>query len=671
MVKLLKWLVCRSRSVKRNILILADALLIIVSIWVSFSLRLGEWYWPTGGFENMITWLILVSPIIAIPIFNLLGFYRFILSLFGTSATWSVLQAVSLFALLWGLLAVLSGVQGIPRSVVLINLMVALISIGGFRFLASWVIKRVQSSDGDNQFTTKLRVLIFGAGEAGRQLAVGLSQSREYQLYGFIDDKKELHGRDMMGVPILPADGLTPFLSLHKITDLLLAIPSISRKKRNIILERLHSLPVRVRTLPGLVDLAQGRVNLSDLQELEIDDILLREVAKPDEDLLKAQVSDQIVLVTGAGGSIGSEICRQVLKRHPKILLLLELSEYALYTIQQELQLFVAKLDKRDGKNFLMPRVIPMLGSVQDERRLSKLMQAWKPEVIYHAAAYKHVPIVEHNLAEGIKNNVFGTLSVAKVAFEKGVSNFVFISTDKAVNPTNGMGASKRVTEMALQALAEESRPVFESLGEPPTKVHRKTHLSMVRFGNVLGSSGSVVPLFQKQINHGGPITLSHEDITRYFMTIPEAAQLVMQAGTMSGNEDSAEVFVLDMGEPVRIIDLARRMVLLSGLKIKDKNNPEGDIAIEITGLRPGEKLYEELLFGDNALPTQHPRILKANEEFISWDKINNHLKALQIAAEENDVEMIRSQLKQLVKGYQPDEKVVDWIYMEEHSGQV
>ena len=668
MVKLLKWFVCRSRSVKRKILILADAVLIIASIWVSFSLRLGEWYRPPGGFENTITWLILLSPIIAIPIFIRLGFYRFIISLLGTRETWSIIQAVSLFALLWGFLVIMSGVQGIPRSALLINLMVAVLGVSGFRFLARWVINGVHSSDGDGQLKSRLRVLIFGAGEAGRQLAVGLSQSREYQLYGFVDDKKELQGRDLMGVPIHSVDDLNHFLDLHQITDLFLAIPSISRKKRNRILEKLHPLPVRVRTLPGLIDLAQGRANLSDLQELDIEDILVREVAEPDEDLLKAQVSDRIVLVTGAGGSIGSEICRQVLNRLPKILLLLELSEYALYTIHQELQLSIAKLYKRHENNFLQPRIIPLLGSVQDERRLSQLMRTWKPEVIYHAAAYKHVPMVEHNLAEGVKNNVFGTLTVAKVAFEEGVANFVFISTDKAVNPTNGMGASKRISEMVLQALAEESNPDFEFLGWKNVQAHRKTHLSIVRFGNVLGSSGSVVPLFQKQIKHGGPITLSHEDITRYFMTISEAAQLVMQAGTMSGKEDSAEVFVLDMGEPVRIIDLAHRMVALSGLRIKDKNTPEGDIAIEVTGLRPGEKLYEELLFGDNALPTQHPGILKAHEEFISWNKLKKNLKELQISSESNDVEEIRSQLQKLVKGYQPDEKVVDWIYMEDHS---
>ena len=539
------------------------------------------------------------------------------------------------------------------------------------------------AESGVGQGVTQTRCVIFGAGDAGRQLALGLAHTREYILTGFVDDSPELQGRDLMGVPILSLEHLEPFVQKNRVTDLLLAIPSISRKERNHILERLRPIPVRTRTLPGLVDLAQGRVNLSDLQELDVGDLLGRDIAEPDEELLKSQVSNQTVLVTGAGGSIGSEISRQILKRRPKVLLLLELSEYALYSIHQELQRLSAKLEG-DGEPFLLPRVIPLLGSVQDERRLTELMQVWRPDVIYHAAAYKHVPMVEHNLAEGIKNNVFGTLAVAKVAIEQGVSNFVLISTDKAVHPTNGMGASKRVAEMVLQALVAESSPVFDTLGEPLSQVERKTHLSMVRFGNVLDSSGSVVPLFRKQIADGGPITLTHPDITRYFMTIPEASQLVMQAGVLgsrfkeqgSSGEvqgerevDAAAVFVLDMGEPVKIMELARRMVELSGMRVKEESFPHGDIEIEITGLRPGEKLYEELLIGDNPQPTEHPRILKAHEEFIPWDELQPHLHTLQIAVDNDDVEIIRSLLQKLVKGYQPDDKVVDWVYMEEHSG--
>ena len=691
------------RLTKRLILLLVDSGLLIAALWLSFSLRLGEVFTPASEQLAMangtgLVWLFVAAPLIAIPIFVRFGLYRAIIRYLGMRAAWSVVQAVALYSVLWGLLALLSGVNDIPRSVVLINAMVSLLAVGGVRVLARWLLSgQHQGESGKGGAVAKTRCLIFGAGDAGRQLAVGLAHSREYLLAGFVDDSPELQGRDLMGVPILSVEQLEPFVEKQRVTELLLAIPSITRKARNQIIERLRLLPLRIRTLPGIVDLAKGEANLSDLHELEIEDLLAREPAEPDEALLQAQVSGQVVMVTGAGGSIGSELCRQILRRRPKVLLLFEMSEFALYEVDQQLLNLVHNLvseseseseSERRGVS-LVPKIIPLLGSVQDERRLSEVLQTWKVNTIYHAAAFKHVPMVERSMAESIKNNILGTLTLVKTAMVQEVESLVFISTDKAVRPTNTMGASKRVAEMLLQALVAEKRPVFEALGSdlPPMEVPRKTALSMVRFGNVLGSSGSVVPLFRRQIRNGGPITLTHQDIIRYFMTIPEAAQLVMQAGAMTtagsglpccsydklpinqpdvAEIDAAELFVLDMGEPVKIYDLARRMVELSGYRVKDEAHPEGDIEIKITGLRPGEKLYEELLIGDNPMPTMHPRIMKAHEEFIPWSELQPQLHTLQIAAENNDVEMIRGLLQRLVKGYQPEEEIADWVYREQ-----
>ena len=657
---------------KRLILVLADSFLIITALWGSFSIRLGELYYPFASYQssNEIKWdtvsLFLLAPVIAIPIFIQCGLYRAIIRYLSMQVAWLLIKATTLYAVLWGLLAFLSGGTGIPRSVVFINAMLSFFLLGGARFIMSRLLMGQRSGKNDKS-TVATRIVIYGAGDAGRQLAVSLLQSREHSLFGFVDDRRDLEGRDLMGVPVIGVDVLNAFVELHKITDLLLAIPSITRKKRNIVIERLRLLPLRIRTLPGLTDLVRGEINFSNLNELEIDDLLLRNPAEPNEALLRSQVSGQVVLVTGAGGSIGSEICVQVLNRFPKVLLLLELNEYALFNITNQLSLIIEQIKAESAHNshdlYALPKVVPLLGSVQDEGRLQELMQIWKPKRIYHTAAYKHVPLVEENITEGIKNNVFGTLTVAKVAIEQEVSNVVLISTDKAVRPTNIMGCSKRIAEMILQALMAEETITFALAGESPMQTLRNTHFSMVRFGNVLGSSGSVVPLFRKQIQNGGPITLTDKEIVRYFMTIPEAAQLVMQAGGM--HEDAkennhlhkgvaAEVFVLNMGEEVKIYDLARRMIELSGLRVKDESCPKGDITIQITGLRPGEKLYEELLIGDNPQPTKHPRILKAHEEFIPWSELQLELNTLRIAVEKNDVKMIRLLLKKLVKGYQP-----------------
>ena len=495
--------------------------------------------------------------------------------------------------------------------------------------------------------------MIYGAGSAGRQLASAMTNSNELRVVGFLDNDDRLHGHVLNGLPIHNPADLAELLLDVPVTDVLLALPSVSRQRRNAILSALSPHKLAVRTLPVLSDIATGKVSLSDVRELDIDDLLGREPVKPNGLLLNRNTQNKTVMVTGAGGSIGSELCRQILKTKPKRLLLVEMSEFALYQIHQELQALVQEVWIPDGVE-----IVPLLASVCDEVRVHEIMDTWKPSTVYHAAAYKHVPLVEHNPSEGVRNNVWGTRVCAEAAARNGVQNFVLISTDKAVRPTNIMGATKRLAEMVLQALAELNPAVTAAGGRAPSS---RTCFSMVRFGNVLGSSGSVVPLFREQIKNGGPITLTHTDITRYFMTIPEAAQLVIQAGAMGSGGD---VFVLDMGQPVRIHDLASRIVELSGLTLKNEDNPHGDIEIAVTGLRPGEKLFEELLIGNNPKPTQHPRIMKAHEAFLPWDQLQGKLNALNMAMSVNDVPVIRAMLEQIVSGYQPSGEVVDWVHM-------
>jgi len=702
MSNIFKHILTIPRLAKHSILIILDSAILIGALWLSFSLRLDNWYWPLGGVNNPIVLLVLFSPVIALPVFAYFGLYRAIIRHIGLGSVWSIVKAVAVFAALWGLVAFLSGTPGMPRSVVLINAMVALLAIVGSRMFARWLLRTIADSVLIGQVAVgpgpgagvfhQSRVVIFGAGAAGRQLAVGLEQSRECILLAFVDDGLELHGRDLMGVPIISQEQLQTFVHNYHVDDILLAIPSITRKQRSMIIEHLRPLNVRIRTLPGLIAMAKGTVDYKDLHDLDINDLLVRHPAEPDEAMLQQQVTGKTVMVTGAGGSIGSELCRQILQRKPNVLLLFEQSEFSLYTLYNELQdtlRYLTNENLNHGAVGLVTTIIPLLGSVVDENRVSDVILTWKPNIIYHAAAVKHVPIVEHNIAECVKNNVLGTLVMVKVAIERQVERFILVSTDKAVNPTNAMGTSKRCCELILQALAAEQNPSFEPIldGKPSSQIPRATQLAMVRFGNVLGSSGSVVPYFRQQIAQGGPITLTHQDITRYFMTIPEAAQLVMQTGAMAGNPNKdigtgiiadisdcrngrlsreAEVYVLDMGEPVKIIDLARRMVELSGFRVKDENTPEGDIAIEVVGLRPGEKLYEELLIGNNPQTTQHPRILKANEKFLPWSELQPMISTLLIAAVNGDVMMIRSMLQQLVPEYRPNEKVVDWVYREQ-----
>lgn len=622
------------RWAKRFVVSAVDVGLCVLTVWLAFYLRLGQFVTLSGN----VALAVVVSVGIALPTFIVFGLYRAIFRFSGWPALLAVARAAVVYGLIYACIFTLIGVQEIPRTIGIIQPILLLLFVGASRsFARVWL--------GDHykkilKHASRPKVLIYGAGKTGRQLVAAMANSHEMQVVGFLDDDDRLYGHVLNGQPIYnPADLISLTTTLN-VSNVLLAMPSIGRKRRNEILSQIRSAHVLVRTLPSMNDIAQGRVSVSDLRELDVDDLLGRESVVPNHDLLTKNVADKVVLVTGAGGSIGSELCRQIIEIKPSKLILIEQSEFALYAIHQELE------SKLMGRSTVL---IPLLANVQDMDRMREILSTWKPDTVYHAAAYKHVPLVEHNPAEGIKNNVWGTLQTAKIAAEVGVADFVLISTDKAVRPTNVMGASKRLAEMILQALASAD------IGS--------TNFTMVRFGNVLGSSGSVVPKFRQQIRDGGPITLTHPDVTRYFMTIPEAAQLVIQAGAMAKGGD---VFVLDMGESVKIIDLARRMIELSGLTVKDENNFDGDIEIETTGLRPGEKLYEELLIGDNPRPTSHSRIMKANEEFVPWIELENKLTELEVVLNVNDVSAIQLMMRNLVSGYIPSDGIVDWVYLEQ-----
>ena len=630
------------RFAKRLIVLAGDAGLCALTVWLAFYLRLDLWL----GFSEVYFQPVraaMASMLLALPIFIKHGFYRVIFRHSGLSALGMMLRAFALYAVLYAALIAGIGISGVPRSVGIIQPMLLLLAVGASRALARYWLGGLYREQLRRSSLPK--VLIYGAGSAGRQLAAAIANSHEMRAVGFLDDDGRLQGQIVNGLTIHSSDALEEIIAAENISTVLLAFPSASRRRRNEILERIRSARVAVRTLPNMSDLIQGRVSAADVHDLDEDDLLGREPVPPDAALLAKNVAGKVVMVTGAGGSIGSELCRQIAAIGPAKLLLVEQSEFALYTIHQELR-------EKFAEHGL--EAIPLLASVQDVGRLREIMAAWSPSTVFHAAAYKHVPLVEHNPVEGVKNNVLGTLRAAQAAEESGVADFVLISTDKAVRPTNIMGASKRLAEMVLQALAARAA---ERGG--------CTCFTMVRFGNVLGSSGSVVPMFRRQIRDGGPITLTHAEMTRYFMTIPEAAQLVIQAAALSQGGD---VFLLDMGQPVKIIDLARRMVQLSGLTCKDDESPEGDIEIRITGLRPGEKLYEELLIGDHPQLTPHPRIMKAREAFLPWPQLAEKMAELEKALAASDVNALRAMLKALVSGYTPSDGVVDWVCLEQES---
>lgn len=631
-----------SRAVKRVIAVSVDASLCVFTVWFALYLRLGEFVSLSG----QPLWAVLAALFIAIPLFVVFGLYRAIFRFSGWPALMTVGQAIGVYGLLYAAIFTAIGVEGIPRTVGLIQPLLLLLVVGGSRALARYWLGGMYQSQ--LRVGETVKVLIYGAGNAGRQLAAAIGNSSSMRVVGFLDDDQRLQGRVLNGLPIYRPSDLLNLVDSLRISDVLLALPAISRKRRNEILNEMLQARVSVRTLPSVAELVEGKVSTLDLRELDIEDLLGRDPVEPNDTLIRKNINDKVVLVTGAGGSIGSELCRQIVQANPRILLLIEQSEFALYVIHQELMTLKAL-------RAMNIEVIPLLASVRDEQHLDIILNAWRPNTIFHAAAYKHVPLVEHNPVEGIKNNVFGTLTMARVASKYKVEDFVLISTDKAVRPTNIMGASKRLAEMVLQAIDQSTRQNNMVSG---------TRFSMVRFGNVLGSSGSVVPMFRRQIRDGGPITLTHKDIARYFMTIPEAAQLVIQAGAMA---EGGDVFVLDMGQPVKIMDLARRMVELSGLVVRDEVEPDGDISIDIIGLRPGEKLYEELLIGDNPVSTKHQRIMKAREEVLPWPALEKQLELLQYALTTQDIEQIRLLLSQLVSGYVPSEQIVDWVVLASH----
>ena len=626
------------RLLKQVVVLGVDVSMAVLAVWLAFYLRIDQ----TGAPVLNQGYVYGLAIVLFVPIFVRMGLYRAIFRYAGMPAVVATAVSVVIYGIFFFAILLWVRWDGVPRSIGLIQPILFLLLAGGWRILARYWLSG--ASDAEHDSSPKKHLLIYGAGDAGVQTASALDVMREFSVRGFVDDDPGKIGRTINGAPIIAPADAAGFICKHKIANILLAIPSLNRIRRREIIDQLQLLPVHVRSLPGMLDLASGKVSVSDFQELDIEDLLGRDPVAPDPLLLAKNLADKVVLVTGAGGSIGSELCRQIILERPKALVLVEHNEYGLYAIHQNLEL----LCKEHG---LRVQLLPKLGSIRNLRRLTAIFADCKPHTVYHAAAYKHVPLVQENPAEGILNNVFGTLNVARAAMEQGVERFVLISTDKAVRPTNVMGASKRMAELVLQAMADAQQvdfgPVDERSAGAPTA--NRTCFCMVRFGNVLGSSGSVVPLFRSQLLGGGPLTVTHVAVTRYFMTIPEAAQLVLQAGAMG---DGGDVFVLDMGKPVKIVDLARRMIQLSGLTVKDEAHASGDIEIKVVGLRPGEKLYEELLIGDNPETTAHPRIMKAHEQFLSWDGLLPHLLTLRAGAKAGDAELINNVLTQLVSGY-------------------
>ena len=605
-------------------MILVDSITVVFVLLFSFSLRLDYWYWP----NDETVWVIFGAPLIAIPALYSFRLYQSIVRYIGLSALWSIFQAVTFYALAWGVLILTLNLEidipgisnSIPRSVIFINWMLTIITIGSIRVGAQFIFSDKQYSSGSK----KTNVIIYGAGQSGRQLSHALQLSSEYKHVAYIDDNSNKNGEYINNIPVFSYNKIGSLIKKHNISEILLALPAISLRKKKEIIIKLKVFPVQVRSLPSVSKLAEGKVKINDLLEIDIGDLLGRSPVIPNEGLLKVKITGKVVLVTGAGGSIGSELCRQIISLKPKNLILFEANEPALYQIEQDLILL----------NTLGIKIFPVLGSVRDSKRMEYIFNYYKVQTIYHAAAYKHVPIVEFNPSQAVLNNSIGTMLAAEAAIAGNIETFVLISTDKAVRPSSTMGATKRIAELVLQALAKQKH---------------NTCLTMVRFGNVLDSSGSVIPLFRKQIRDGGPITVTDITMVRYFMTIPEAVELVIQAGAMGTGGD---VFVLDMGEPMKIYDLAVKMINLSGLQLLDNHNPDGDIEIKCTGIRPGEKLYEELLVGKDATKTENKLIMRANEEMIEWDKLKLTLSMLNKASINNDLEMIQKLIREIIPGF-------------------
>ena len=619
------------RLTKRAIALLADVAMCLLSVWLAFYLRTGVFHALHSG----VIAAMIVAVLTAVPIFIVSGLYRAVFRYEGFAAAVAIMQAMAAYTLIYAVIFTVFGVDKVPRTLGIIQPALLIV----FVFLSRGLVRLFLSGEYQLQIReSKLpRVIIYGAGNTGRQLLYALESGRAVRVAAFVDDDKRLQGCMLGGLKIYPPRRIPALLRAFGSNTVLLAIPSASRSRRREIVNSLQQCKANVRTVPSYDEIASGKVAVNTLRELEIDELLGRDPVAPKKELLVKTVQHKTVMVTGAGGSIGSELCRQIIRLEPVRLLLAERSEFAVYQIYHELLEHTAKGTQVE--------VVPLLADVTDADRMREIMQTWRPQTVYHAAAYKHVPMVEHNPLEGVENNVFGTLIAARAAKDAGVEDFVLISTDKAVRPTNVMGASKRMAELVLQAMAQT---------DPG-----RTIFTMVRFGNVLGSSGSVVPRFREQIRSGGPVTLTHPDITRYFMTIPEASQLVLQAASLGRGGD---VFLLDMGKPVKIYDLAVRMIALSGLTVKDKEHPNGDIEIQITGLRPGEKLYEELLIGDEPQKTEHPRIFRAVEKSLPMQRMKELTGELVEALAKRDRAWVMRIIQEAVPEFAPRDGIGDWV---------
>lgn len=629
-----------SRGKKRFIMIAADLVALPLALWSAYALRFADW-WPEYYIEPF-WWLFLIVPPAGVFVFARLGLYRAVVRFMGPQALWAVVKGSLLMAALMWAAAYFYQWQQFPRSVPVNFALVTLVYVGGTRLLVRsyyhWLIKH---------YTEKEPVAIYGAGGAGAQLALALSSGREFYIAAFMDDDPALWGSTIKGIKVYNPASFKDLVERLGIRRALLAMPTATKAQRKHALDQLADLPVRVQTVPSMPEIISGVASVDQLREVELEDLLGRDPVPPRQSLIDASIRNKVVMITGAGGSIGSEMCRQVMRGRPKSVILFEMSEFGLYGIEQELEALRIEM----GEAF---PIVPLLGNVCDRNRVEAVISHYGVQTLYHAAAYKHVPIVENNVLEGVRNNVHGTQVIAESAAKMGVERCVLISTDKAVRPTNVMGATKRMAELVLQDLATRYA----------LKDNHRTIFSMVRFGNVLGSSGSVVPLFRRQIEQGGPITVTHPDITRYFMTIPEAALLVIQAGSMA---EGGDVFVLDMGDAVKIVDLAKRMIQLTGLEVKDAANPEGDIEVVFSGLRPGEKLYEELLIGDNVAGTLHPKILRAHEEILPHQELRALLNELREAERNLDSYRACAVLKRGVSGFAHSGDVCDLLPNYQH----
>ena len=636
-MQLKKILLKSNRLTKQIIVATSDFLLFFLSLWTTLSISLNALYTPSLQ-EGVSLFL---SPVLGVLIFYLSGIYRSVVRYINLVGILILLRTLGILIVLdlclftfFGNLHIFIRInQELPSVVWIFNWLLTVILIVGSRMIAN--VFFIEN-------TAESRAIIYGAGSAGIQLAVALNHSSEMNPVCFIDKDPSLHGTYVGGLKVLSPENLKKMIKRNKVDEVLIAMPSVSRSSLQSLLREIEQYSIKVRILPGVAELAQGKVSVSELKEVDISDLLGRVEVNADQNLIKKNIKEKVVMVTGGGGSIGAEISRQVLQNDPRLLIIFDANEFSLYSIKQEL------LEKKSEVE-----IKSVLGNVRDQNRVRQVCEAFGVETIYHAAAYKHVPLVEENPFEAVSNNIFGTLNCVLAAIKCKVETFVLISTDKAVRPTNTMGATKRFAELILQSLSAEN------------ETQENTKITMVRFGNVLGSSGSAIQLFQKQISKGGPLTVTDPEIIRYFMSIPEAAELVIQAGAMGLG---GEVFVLDMGEPVRILELAERLIRLSGMEPQSEENPDGDIEIIFTGLRPGEKLYEELLIGDNVSPTKHKQIFRANEDFISWKELDNYLTLLGEAESSSDHAQLRNIFKQTVSGYKPEEDIVDLIYLEQNK---